>query len=104
MYKKFEINRTKIKGGCQLGRKVVTHNSKSDLPLVTVCVSPAFSLLNIFFYCKHLKIVYLATYLDSFPSLIGICLGGSLLKFRIETKYLFYLLLRIMSAGVWSRG
>ena len=23
----------KIKGGCQSGRKVVTHNSKSDLPL-----------------------------------------------------------------------
>ena len=33
---KFDINRTKIKGGCQSGRKVVTkiHNSKSDLPLV----------------------------------------------------------------------
>ena len=36
MQKKFEINRTKIKGGCQLGRKVVTHNSKIDLPLCTV--------------------------------------------------------------------
>ena len=34
MHKKFEINGTKIKGGCQLRRKVVTHNSKSDLPLV----------------------------------------------------------------------
>ena len=34
MLKKFEINRTKIKGGCQSGRKVVTHDSKSDLPLV----------------------------------------------------------------------
>ena len=34
MHKKVEINWTKIKGGCQLGRKVVTHNSKSDLPLV----------------------------------------------------------------------
>ena len=33
MYKKFEINRTKIKGGCQSGRKMVTHNSKSELPL-----------------------------------------------------------------------
>ena len=33
MQKKFEINQTKIKGGCQLGRKVVNHNSKSDLPL-----------------------------------------------------------------------
>ena len=34
MHKKFEINRTKIKGMCQSGRKVVTYNSKSDLPLV----------------------------------------------------------------------
>ena len=33
MHKKFEINQTKIKGGCQSGRKVVTHNSKSDLLL-----------------------------------------------------------------------
>ena len=33
MHKKFEINRAKIKGGCQSGSKVVTHNSKSDLPL-----------------------------------------------------------------------
>ena len=33
MHKKFEINPTKIKGGCQSGSKVVTHNSKSDLPL-----------------------------------------------------------------------
>ena len=33
MHKKFEINQTKIKGSCQSGRKVVTHNSKSDLPL-----------------------------------------------------------------------
>ena len=34
MHKKFEINRTKIKGGCQSGRKVVTHDFKSDLLLV----------------------------------------------------------------------
>ena len=34
MQKKFEINPTKIKGGCQLGSKVVTHNAKIDLPLV----------------------------------------------------------------------
>ena len=34
MHKKFEINRTKINGSCQSGRKVVPHNSKSDLPLV----------------------------------------------------------------------
>ena len=40
MHKKFEINQTKIKGGCQLGRKVVAHNSKSDLPLVSSKISP----------------------------------------------------------------
>ena len=34
MHKKFEINRTKVKGGCQSGRKVTTHDSKSDLPLI----------------------------------------------------------------------
>ena len=33
MHKKFEINQTKIKGSCQSGRKVVTNDSKSDLPL-----------------------------------------------------------------------
>ena len=33
MQKKFVINRTKIKGGCQLGSKVVPHDFKSDLPL-----------------------------------------------------------------------
>ena len=33
MHKKFEINRTKIKGSCQSGIKVVTHDSQSDLPL-----------------------------------------------------------------------
>ena len=36
MYKNFEINRTNIKGGCQSGRKVVTHNSKNDLPLCNI--------------------------------------------------------------------
>ena len=40
MHKKFEIRLTKIKGSCQLGRKVVTHNSKSDLPLARIaCLS-----------------------------------------------------------------
>ena len=33
MHEKFEVNRTKIKGACQSGRKVVTRSSKSDLPL-----------------------------------------------------------------------
>ena len=35
MQKKFEINPTKVKGSFYSGRKVVTHDSKSDLPLVT---------------------------------------------------------------------
>ena len=34
MCKKFETNRTKIKGSCQSARKVVTNDSMSDLPLV----------------------------------------------------------------------
>ena len=38
MHKKFEINQTKIKGGCQSGRIVVTHDSKRDLPVVQVDV------------------------------------------------------------------
>ena len=48
MHKKFEINQTKIKGGCQSGRTVVTHNSKSDLPLVTLLKNSA--CLLTFFY------------------------------------------------------
>ena len=36
MQKKFEISQIKIKGGCQSGKKVVAHDSKSDLPLRTV--------------------------------------------------------------------
>ena len=45
MHRKFEINRTKIKGGCQSGRKVVPHDSKSDLPLVTF-LNPTTSFLK----------------------------------------------------------
>ena len=47
MHKKFEINRTKIKGGCQSGRKVVTHNSKSDLPLVSIIKKVIDTLVNL---------------------------------------------------------
>ena len=50
MQKKFEINRTKIKGGCQSGRKVVPNDSKSDLPLA---FSERFFLpffINVFFF------------------------------------------------------
>ena len=32
----FKVNQIKIKGGCQSGRKVVTHDCKSDLPLVSL--------------------------------------------------------------------
>ena len=47
MQKKFQVNRTKIKGGCKSGRKVVTHNSKSDLPLDTrECRSVGYSLVR----------------------------------------------------------
>ena len=38
MLKKFEMTMTKFKGSCQLGRKVVTHDSNSDLPLVNTSV------------------------------------------------------------------
>ena len=33
---KFGLNQTKIKGGCQLGRKTAPHDTKSDLPLSTI--------------------------------------------------------------------
>ena len=29
----FEVNQTKIRDGCQSGRKVITHDAKSDLPI-----------------------------------------------------------------------
>ena len=35
MHKKFDTNQTKIESGCQSGRKVVPHDSKSDLPLLS---------------------------------------------------------------------
>ena len=43
MHKKLEINHTKIKGCYQSGRKVVTHNFKSDLPLVMESTIPKIS-------------------------------------------------------------
>ena len=49
MHTEFEINRTKIKGGCQSGSKVVTHNSKSDFPLI-MSVFNCTSLTNSFFF------------------------------------------------------
>ena len=36
----FEVDQTKVKGGCQSGRIVVTHDSKSDLPLALIFMWP----------------------------------------------------------------
>ena len=48
MHKMFDINRTKIKGGCQSERRVVIHNSKSHLPL------PIQKLVHIAYYVCRL--------------------------------------------------
>ena len=65
MQKKFEINWTKIKGGCQSGRKVETHNSKSDLPLVTLIILQGLLIkLNFFLefeYGKSVTMVIIST-------------------------------------------
>ena len=56
MHKKFEINPTKIKGGCQSGRKVVPHDSKtdfnlnhptSDMEFISIGTSPISDVLHI---------------------------------------------------------
>jgi len=63
MHKKFEINWTMTKGGCQSGRKVVTQNSKSDLPLVKnnnyACnkISNFVDFLFFFFFVCFVKII-----------------------------------------------
>ena len=44
MHKKFKIDKTKIKGSCQLERKVITHGTKCDLPLVLTHLDFAISL------------------------------------------------------------
>ena len=58
MDKKFEINRTKIKGGCQSGRKMVTHNSKSNLPLVENIGSTDCSTLDFTSSMYYVDIMY----------------------------------------------
>ena len=40
------VNHTKIKGSCQSGRKVVTHNSKIALPLVERKMAPTCGVLG----------------------------------------------------------
>ena len=53
------VNQKKIKGGCQSARKVVTQNSKSDLPLVRDLQSVGDRTLLFFFgfsrvFCSNL--------------------------------------------------
>ena len=69
MHEKFEINRTKIKGGLQLGRKGVAHNAKSDLPLINfeMSVCPLFWIEIVME--MELCGKYLFTYLSSFKVL-----------------------------------
>ena len=57
MQKKFEINRTKIKGGCQSGKKV-THNSKSDLTLVDSQIEKFIISVSAWFAYKHVLTTY----------------------------------------------
>ena len=68
MHKKFEINRTKIKGGCQSGRKVVTHNYKSDLPLV------------------HINLIFIQMWSVSKNTYAFVCVGGVYEFCRIFSK------------------
>ena len=55
----FEANQTKIKGSCQSGRKVITHDSMSDLPLADPKNIPTLfahffsSFLPVFRHCVH---------------------------------------------------
>ena len=66
MHRKFEINRTKIKAGCQSGRKMVTHNCKSDLPLP-----------NIFCYFRLWYVIKIVT--DEKGQNLVLCTGTYLL-------------------------
>ena len=75
MHKKFEVNRTKIKGGCQSERKVVTHDSKRDLPLdqslIIKITRPA--IIN----CQYLY--------DEILSYVSIQRGGKIFHGRIDS-------------------
>ena len=56
MHKKFVINLTKIRGGCQSGRKVVTYDSKTDLPLsrlAYVTIRSEFNLVSMLQSLSH---------------------------------------------------
>ena len=61
----FEVNQTKIKGGSQSGRKVVTHDSKSDLPLACLARRPQRSDLHQYATrtAGHNQNAYVGTYI-----------------------------------------
>ena len=60
MHKTFEMNWTKIKDVCQSRRKVVTYNSKSDLPLMFffLFIHHGFFLLNTIFWMYPIYAMY----------------------------------------------
>ena len=71
MHKKFEINQTKIKDGCQSGRKVVNHNSKGELPLSTFTWLTDFLILCM---CTYVSVINFSNFsifskLNKLPSL-----------------------------------
>ena len=55
MQKKFEINQINIKGGCQSGRKVVTYNFNSDLPLDDISPDQPLVVWHRSFHALHLN-------------------------------------------------
>ena len=55
MHKKFEVNWTKIKGCCQSGRKVITHDSKSDLPLALSASEKNTHMHEVVFYATRIQ-------------------------------------------------
>ena len=75
MHKKFEINQTKIKGGCQSGRKVVTHNSMSDLPLISTYISWILHRLRHLAWMKGWKNIHLPICVEQFKYNVGIITG-----------------------------
>ena len=58
MHKKFEINHTKIKGGRQSGRKVWTHNSKSDLSLAVCSGDSQVDNFLFFFFSENFVVIW----------------------------------------------
>ena len=75
MHKKFEINRTKIKGSCQSGRKMVTHNSKSDLPLAELVLEPTQVLAGLFRFKSNELVFCAQNAIGQFPALFIFYLG-----------------------------